>query len=547
MADCYGMTSVCREVEWQAERHLTVDRAAELLTRAVDGGLIRVRAASRKLALSQFESFAATAGFMGLDGEELGALLDEGCVEAEGEEQVLEAVARWIRGGGADQQLRGEGLLRKIKFDAMGTRYLSGAGRAVLPGSTLLGELMEAALAHRSMGAAGEGRPEASRGPVAIRWGQYARAGQGAAMLAGEHPRIMSVAVCRVRGEDRACWGTSHGQILVTKREGAALKTVKTLHVNHSVQVSDYSEILQLAAWMGLVVSGNNKGVLRLWDIDTGNVTHCVQAHDESISALAVCCDGNRLVSASRDGKVSLWAAGTEAHRIALLRTRVFEHAVRGMVSMGGSRLAVGCANGVVVWDTGRSGTGPGTDSDEYSADRRLDVCKPSTQLYISINEGLQALTSDGRHLVGTDGRKLEVWAVDGGRGGGVLVKAVEAYAADSLHRVQSLAMHAGKLVTGSRIRQGELACEVCVRDVTTLLVEHVLGGESFRWRGIYTAEVRVLLAERGRVWGGVCQGALMWGYDDIMKTSSATATDKTASRFGTGLLIQRLTRSCWP
>ena len=110
--------------------------------------------------------------------------------------------------------------------------------------------------------------------------------------------------------------------------------------------------------------------------------------------------------------------------------------------------------------------------------------------------------------------------------GGGVLVKAVEAYAADSLHRVQSLAMHAGKLVTGSRIRQGEMACEVCVRDVTTLLVEHVLGGESFRWRGIplYTAEVQVLLAERGRVWGGVCQGALMWGYDDIkVKTPSAT------------------------
>jgi hypothetical protein len=359
---------------------------------------------------------------------------------------------------------------------------------------------------------------------------------------------IISVAICRVRGEDCACWGTSLGQILVTKREGAALKPVKTLHANPS----DYSDILQLATWMGLVVSGNNNGTLRLWDIDTGRVMYCVQAHDKSISALAVCSSccaggpGDRLVSGSGgpgNGKVLLWAAGTGAHSIVLLRTRVFQHAVRCMVSMGGSGLAVGCADGVVVvWDTLAR-----TDSDENSTDRRLDVCKSSTLpfLYPFMDEGLKALASDGRLLVGTDGRKLEVWAVDSdeGRGAGVLVKAVEAYAADSFHRVQSLAMHAGKLITGSRIRQGELACEVCVRDVTTLRVEHVLGGDS-SWRGgICTAEVRVLLAERGRVWGGVCQGAVMWGYDDSKaKTSSESAPTKNASRFGKGCLTQL----CW-
>ena len=419
MADRYSLTSVCREVEWQAERHLTVDRAAQVLGSAICGGLAHVRVASRMQALSQFESFAATAGFMELEEEELGALLDEGCVEAEGEEQVLEAVASWMRGGGAAQQLRGEGLLWKIRFDAMGTEYLRGDGRAVMPKSMLLGELMEAALARRSSGTAGEGRPEASRGPVAIRWGEYARAGQGTAAIWTNDKidicgGITGVAVCRVHGIDHACWGTSYGDIFVTKCEGAALKPVTTLRMDNAL------DILGMAVWMGLLVSGNTAGVLRVWDVASKGLVHAIQAHNQKISALVVCGDGKLLASASSNldnGMVSLWAAGTEANSMVLHRSRVFRCEVRCLVSMGSAGLAVGCAGGVVIWDI---------RADDGSADRRLGVCA-LRKAGITREGGLLALATDGRLLVGTDGRRLEVWAVDADEGRGVLVQAVEA------------------------------------------------------------------------------------------------------------------------
>ena len=117
MADCYGLTAVCQAVEWQAALNLTVERAAEVLASEAARGLARLRDASREMALCRFEAFAATDGFLRLDEEELGSLLDEGQVEAEGEERVLEAVARWMRGGGGPgARLRGKGLLRKVRF-----------------------------------------------------------------------------------------------------------------------------------------------------------------------------------------------------------------------------------------------------------------------------------------------------------------------------------------------------------------------------------------------------------------------------------------------
>jgi hypothetical protein len=182
---------------------------------------------------------------------------------------------------------------------------------------------------------------------------------------------------------------------------------------------------------------------------------------------------------------------------------------------MGSAGLAVGCAGGVVIWDI---------RADDGSADRRLGVCA-LRKAGITREGGLLALATDGRLLVGTDGRRLEVWAVDADEGRGVLVQAVEAYATDAMRRVKSLAMHAGKLITGSRpsessvdSEQDELACEVCVRDVATLRLEHVLRGEGdglSQRACIPTSEVGALLAERGRVWAGSGKHVVMWGYDD--------------------------------
>ena len=157
---------MCQTVEWQAGLNLTVERAAEVLASEAAGGLARLRDASKELALSRFEAFAATDGFLRLDEEVLGSLLDEGGVQAEGEERVLEAVARWMWGGGGHgaPPRRGEGLLRKVRFEAIATEYLQGPGRELLAECVLLKTLVEEALMSREGGLAA--RPGGPAGGV---------------------------------------------------------------------------------------------------------------------------------------------------------------------------------------------------------------------------------------------------------------------------------------------------------------------------------------------------------------------------------------------
>ncbi len=82
-----------------------------------------VERASRKLALMEFDQFADVAGFMDVSEEVLGSLLDDDGLVSESEERVLKSVVRWMKGGGGDA-MRGEDLLRKIRFPFMSALFL---------------------------------------------------------------------------------------------------------------------------------------------------------------------------------------------------------------------------------------------------------------------------------------------------------------------------------------------------------------------------------------------------------------------------------------
>ena len=508
LADCYGLAAVCEAVEWHAGLNLTVERAAEVLASRVTGGLARLRDASKELALSRFEAFAATDGFLRLEEQELGSLLDEGQVEAEGEERVFEAVARWMRGGGAarGRPLRGEGLLRKVRFGAMGTEYLKGPGREVLGDSGLVGELVEAALASRLDELAsepiGEGRTEAMRRPVAIGWGRYIGQGDASAILGrasseyvfGLLGTVTAVTCCSGRDGQYTCWGTSSGEIEVAVRDGRTLRRIKDL------RPVKYSSIPSMATWMGLAVSGNSKGTIRVWDVERGTCLTAEQAHEGTVTALAVCGDGRWLVSGSSCGEAACWSAGTEPR--VLVRERVRSLAkeggqgVRCLASLGGDRVAVGSPLQVVVWNVASN-----------TLDRTLDVCRRRFEgRFVVPDEGLQALAVDGGRLVGTDGRTIMVWSVDEG----AMLFAAEAYPEGSPQRLQRLAVHAGKLVTGSKAKGEGQGCEVCVRDLETLRLEHVLPQGASSGMG-----VTALVASRGCVWGSTGRDRLVWGVGD--------------------------------
>jgi hypothetical protein len=79
----------------------------------------------RKLALERVEAVARTEGFMRLDEEQLGPLLDDDGLKETREEAVFEAVVRWTgmhEAGG----MRGKGLLMKVKFPLMPSASLAG-------------------------------------------------------------------------------------------------------------------------------------------------------------------------------------------------------------------------------------------------------------------------------------------------------------------------------------------------------------------------------------------------------------------------------------
>ncbi len=56
------------------------------------------------------------------------------------------------------------------------------------------------------------------------------------------------------------------------------------------------------------IASGNDKGAIALWDLETGELLQKIPAHDQGILSMAIASDGHTLASGSIDGTVKLWS-----------------------------------------------------------------------------------------------------------------------------------------------------------------------------------------------------------------------------------------------
>ncbi len=133
----------------------------------------------------------------------------------------------------------------------------------------------------------------------------------------------------------------------------------------------------RLAAGLGMPtmsVGDYGRQAVKVWDSYTGNEVGFWQAHSNTIAGLAFAPDGSRLATASHDGTVKLWEAGTwrelhswTADSISVRRTRAGAFAAdpslrsQGFESVAfapdGRSLAAGLVDGTIVaWDlaTGR-------------------------------------------------------------------------------------------------------------------------------------------------------------------------------------------------
>ncbi|MEC4816154.1 MAG: WD40 repeat domain-containing protein [Scytonema sp. PMC 1069.18] len=98
------------------------------------------------------------------------------------------------------------------------------------------------------------------------------------------------------------------------------------------------------------LASGDNKGVIKLWDLNSGTFIRSIpKAHSDAITKLAFTTDGTALASSSRDYTIKLWNPNTTD----LIRTlRGHNNWVNAIaINPNGQTLASAGRDGIKIWN----------------------------------------------------------------------------------------------------------------------------------------------------------------------------------------------------
>jgi hypothetical protein len=153
-----------------------------------------------------------------MDEGTVGSLLDDDMLRASREEAVLEAVVGWMKGAGGE--LRGRGLLSKIRYCVLGAEYLAADVHRLLPAEHadwIDGLVLEAL---RIKAAGGQGgsigarllgeKADVRRPWPGVRWERYGAGGER--RLQGHAGAVLALAEC----DGRMCSsGSQDGSIRV--------------------------------------------------------------------------------------------------------------------------------------------------------------------------------------------------------------------------------------------------------------------------------------------------------------------------------------------
>lgn len=139
LAHDYRLEDVSAVLEKEiVRRFLNIETCCDLLEQAQQCGLTEVVASARRFALDSFDEVAATDSFLRLAEDTVSDLIDDDSLQV-GEALVFRAAARWMRGqydganGEESGELRGKGILGKVRFCLMPPEFLAGEARGVLP------------------------------------------------------------------------------------------------------------------------------------------------------------------------------------------------------------------------------------------------------------------------------------------------------------------------------------------------------------------------------------------------------------------------------
>ena len=472
LADRLEMPEAGAALEDAISEQLSVGMCGEVLMRSRRLGLRRVEAAARGLALERFEEVAGTAGFLSLDEEAVGDLLEDDGLRASREEAAFEGLVRWMKGG--DGGLRGRGLLSKIRFGLMGREYLASHIRGTL-GEEHAGWIGDFVLEALRLRAGGEGRGMlgakgmAPRNDWGVRWERYGDG--GGRRLQGHAYGVRALAEC----EGWVCSGSEDGSIRVWSR--ASLRQERTLH-------DEADTVDSLATWNGLLISGHSRGRIMAWDVATGGRVVELQDHSDMHSVRALAVSGSRLASGSMGSRVRVRAMGAGAEWPC-------------------ERTLVGHGNLVQALATWRGKVAIGTEDDGvWVGDMGTGAHDATLPGHVGGVEGL--VVHGDRLLSASPDGKVREWAA----GTWAALRTVEVYGEEESRYPVCLAVSGSKLVCGSGGTEDDDAePDVRVLDLETLSHERTLvqpAGQA----------VSCLVALRGEVWGGVGGEVVVWGRD---------------------------------
>ncbi len=152
-----------------------------------------------------------------------------------------------------------------------------------------------------------------------------------------------------------------------------------------------------------LIVSGSGDKTVRIWDVSSGHMTHCLYGHDSCVDSVAFSPDGKLIGSASRDKTIRIWDVQS-GHALHILHGH--SDIINSICfSPDGRFIASGSNdNSVILWDTHSGNMIKQFVGDEYDVSGyREDICVAHVEHVAFSPDGKQIISS----LVGEEAR---VW-----------------------------------------------------------------------------------------------------------------------------------------
>jgi WD40 repeat protein len=208
-------------------------------------------------------------------------------------------------------------------------------------------------------------------------------------ILAGHSLRVNAVAVTP---DSKVAVSASEDETLKVwdLERGVELRTLRghRREVNAVAITPDGRLAVSAGGILGAAPNPRNN-MLRVWDLERGEMLRTLRGHTEAVSAVAVLQDGRRALSGSSDGTLRVWDL---QRGVQLQAFDLQDRSIRQLGVLGEGRYAVAACDGAIrVWDL-----------QQGQACANLEFARSSLVA--------MAPLPDGRRIIAAAGAALEVW-----------------------------------------------------------------------------------------------------------------------------------------